>query len=673
MKKKFLLILSLICLVSGIATAADQPIEVTLPSHTADISHQSIDGNSLLVTVTDDNGDPIQGLTREDFIIRTGNRKTNIISVETLEENRKVGLNIVAVIDNSASMHQRNAIKPLLSAMETFFKIVRPIDNITLILFDDRHAIKADDYHLHVKTLKSNNVDKLRGFLNDGFSDKGLTDKTVLYEAMIAGLHLIKQMPEKENKFLVVFSDGKDLNSAYKTAEVMDASRDIYNFEAYAVDYMPGPELDPFLTSFSNDNGGQIWKASSATDLLPIFESFSTRLFHRYVVTYGFLSMAPAHINIEEITTIDSAPLLNYVYFETGKSNIPEKYVLFKDQAEAGDFDESRLKKPMEKYRHVLNIFGKRLKAHPEAKVTLTGCNAHYGKERGKRTLSKARAEAVKVYLQNIWGIEPERMTLKARNRPVIPSTSRIEEGRVENQRVEIHSESPEIMDTVKSTYLEAASDVPAITATTDITGLNEWRLALLGDGEPFHEMTGEGNLNPEYTFALDALGFNKVGTYETVRARLDADHDGRKFQIYSDNHTTVKYIKRDERLAQKMGIKVLEKYALILFDYDSAAIKARNRIIVDRIIKRMKEIPNPTVSIVGHTDIIGKEDYNKNLSERRARAVYDQMIGAGMAAGDHITFKGVGPDDPLYDNDLPEGRALNRTVTVELSYEQSQ
>jgi outer membrane protein OmpA-like peptidoglycan-associated protein len=327
----------------------------------------------------------------------------------------------------------------------------------------------------------------------------------------------------------------------------------------------------------------------------------------------------------------------------------------------------------MEKYRHVLNIFGKRLKDHPEAKVTLTGCNAHYGKERGKRALSKVRAEAVKAYLQYIWGIDPERMTLKARNRPAIPSTSRIEDGRVENQRVEIHSESPEIMDTVQSTYLEAVSDAPAITVTTDITGLTKWRVALLGDGEPFHEITGEGDLNPEYAFALDTLGYNKLGAYETIRTRLDVENGDEKFQIYSTDHATIKYIKRDERLSQKMGIKVLEKYALILFDYDSAAIKARNKIIVDRIIKRMKEIPDPKVTIVGHTDIIGKEDYNRKLSERRAKAVYDQMIGAGMTAGDHITYKGVGPDDPLYDNGLPEGRALNRTVTVELAYEQSQ
>ena len=43
------------------------------------------------------------------------------------------------------------------------------------------------------------------------------------------------------------------------------------------------------------------------------------------------------------------------------------------------------------------------------------------------------------------------------------------------------------------------------------------------------------------------------------------------------------------------------------------------------------------------------------------------------MTPGEHISHDGGGPDDPLYDNDLSEGRALNRTVTVEVAYEQNQ
>jgi outer membrane protein OmpA-like peptidoglycan-associated protein len=46
-------------------------------------------------------------------------------------------------------------------------------------------------------------------------------------------------------------------------------------------------------------------------------------------------------------------------------------------------------------------------------------------------------------------------------------------------------------------------------------------------------------------------------------------------------------------------------------------------------------------------------------------------MVEAGMVAGENITHAGAGPNDPMYDNSTPEGRALNRTVTVTLEYEE--
>jgi OOP family OmpA-OmpF porin len=75
-------------------------------------------------------------------------------------------------------------------------------------------------------------------------------------------------------------------------------------------------------------------------------------------------------------------------------------------------------------------------------------------------------------------------------------------------------------------------------------------------------------------------------------------------------------------------------------------------------------------VTIVGHTDSIGKEMYNIDLSMRRAKAAYDVILAEGVAEGDHLSYAGAGPHDPLFDNNLPEGRALNRTVTVTLEYE---
>ena len=103
---------------------------------------------------------------------------------------------------------------------------------------------------------------------------------------------------------------------------------------------------------------------------------------------------------------------------------------------------------------------------------------------------------------------------------------------------------------------------------------------------------------------------------------------------------------------------------------YDSSAIKEQNTTVIDRIVKRIKELPEAKVTIVGHTDIIGKEDYNVSLSQRRGKAVYQNVINRGIPSPDRIVFRGDGPYNPPYDNATAEGRSFNRTVTITIEYE---
>ena len=97
---------------------------------------------------------------------------------------------------------------------------------------------------------------------------------------------------------------------------------------------------------------------------------------------------------------------------------------------------------------------GKRLTDKPEATLTLVGCNAGTGKEKGAKKLSAQRAEAVRNYLQTVWNIAPERLQIEARNLPAMPSTSRLKEGQAENRRVEIRASDPLILAPIRSVYL---------------------------------------------------------------------------------------------------------------------------------------------------------------------------------------------------------------------------
>lgn len=204
--------------------------------------------------------------------------------------------------------------------------------------------------------------------------------------------------------------------------------------------------------------------------------------------------------------------------------------------------------------------------------------------------------------------------------------------------------------------------------------GIKQWKIELKGDGILIRSLEGEGDLKSAYVFDLNDIGLQRVRSVREITVSIEAiDEEG---QIYRDKAAaacSVRFVKKEERVAQKMGYRVLEKYALILFDFNSSMIKERNKAIVDRIVERMNEFPTAEVKVVGHTDNIGELGYNLWLSERRAKVIYDLVLAGGTATGGQITYAGAGPHDPLYDNSLPEGRSLNRTVTVHLEYERNE
>jgi outer membrane protein OmpA-like peptidoglycan-associated protein len=385
------------------------------------------------------------------------------------------------------------------------------------------------------------------------------------------------------------------------------------------------------------------------------------------------VALEPETVTVEEVTVLDSAPLLNHVYFEAGRAEIPDRYALFRTAEEAGAFDPAALKGTMEKYRHVLNVIGRRAAERPQAKLKIVGCHSGAGEEKGRGELSRRRAESVRSYLKTVWGIAPARLELEARGLPAAASAEGSPEGRAENQRVEIHADDPAVLDTVQSTYVEALSDTETFRIRLEIEPgvlLKRWSIEISGDDRRLEGLTGTGQPEPSYVLALKDVGLLNIGSYRTVSAALEAgDPGGRAMSARATSR--VQLVKREERLARREGYKVIEKHALILFDFDRAEIKGRNRAVMERIAKRIREAPSATVTIVGHTDAIGRVDYNVALSRKRAEAAYEQILAGAAADRKRVSFEGKGPADPMFDNMLPEGRALNRTVTVILEYEQ--
>ena len=102
-----------------------------------------------------------------------------------------------------------------------------------------------------------------------------------------------------------------------------------------------------------------------------------------------------------------------------------------------------------------------------------------------------------------------------------------------------------------------------------------------------------------------------------------------------------------------------------IFFDFDKADIKPESKPALDEIAKLLADNPGLSVLIVGHTDNVGKFDYNIKLSERRAAAVVEALTSQYGIEGGRMRPAGVGMMSPTASNDSEEGRAQNRRVEL--------
>jgi outer membrane protein OmpA-like peptidoglycan-associated protein len=100
------------------------------------------------------------------------------------------------------------------------------------------------------------------------------------------------------------------------------------------------------------------------------------------------------------------------------------------------------------------------------------------------------------------------------------------------------------------------------------------------------------------------------------------------------------------------------------LFATGRAELKSGASANLDRITKFMSEYPKRTAAIEGFTDSMGSDDMNQSLSERRANAVKNYLVGQGVSSN-RLSASGRGENSPIADNDTAAGRQQNRRVEV--------
>lgn len=382
-------------------------------------------------------------------------------------------------------------------------------------------------------------------------------------------------------------------------------------------------------------------------------------------------------IHIEEFISRKVHPLLNYIFFDENSADIQDKYILNKNMAEEerNSFSVNQLYglKTIDVYYNILNIIGRRMIAYPIANLTVNGYNNNQGNEKGNTDLSKRRAENIKNYLVKEWGISPDRIKTTSGNLPPLPSNIADPDGIAENRRVEITSdfdkifESLNVGDTIRKTNPPKLRFKPYV--STDI-GVKNWKIttsqASLGDLKVF-EGTGalpkhiEWNLKEERNYA-PKLSEDFLYSLEVT----DNDNSVTKSKIQT---IKVQAVTTQNKLMELMEGTIkndteFDQYTLISFGFNKPDLTSEHKPIVETA-KNYLKTQNPmekrsyNVDIIGRTDRIGDENLNRALSLNRA---YNTADGIEF---DRKFAKGIGEDNPLFDNNTPEGRFYNRNVTI--------
>ena len=104
-----------------------------------------------------------------------------------------------------------------------------------------------------------------------------------------------------------------------------------------------------------------------------------------------------------------------------------------------------------------------------------------------------------------------------------------------------------------------------------------------------------------------------------------------------------------------------------VLFDTAKETLKPGADLILDRLAKFLQGSPGTKIIVEGHTDSRGSDEYNQELSRRRAQSVTEGLESRGVSA-DRIQPVGRGKRYPVASNDTPEGRQQNRRVEIVFS-----
>ena len=365
-------------------------------------------------------------------------------------------------------------------------------------------------------------------------------------------------------------------------------------------------------------------------------------------------------INVEDVRYNEMFPLVPYIFCNEG--GLPDETQQSANyNALSGNFTVESL--PLDAFevnKNLLNIVALRMKKYPQAALTITG-TTDGKKESADEQLAIGRAEWAKTYLTEQCGVEQARVLVKATKVPARPSAMNDPDGIIENRRVELSSNVPDVLAPVLLTadnQRVANYDVIVFYPSVSDSSIQSWTMNVTQAGRSLRTLNGSGRPQP-IRWAMRAN--------ELSAAQVPVDYDltlrrGEDDSVVVAGSIPVDYISSVRKKTENLPDKSIDKYSLILFDFDKATLGEENqRILEQMVLPSISAISK--VSIVGYSDRIGNDDYNMKLSRERAESV--RAFLQGRARDARFYTMGVGESTEVFSNNVPVGRQLSRTVQV--------
>jgi len=393
-----------------------------------------------------------------------------------------------------------------------------------------------------------------------------------------------------------------------------------------------------------------------------------------------FSIYSPDNIAVERRVN-ETFPIRNYVFFDLGSTQIPDRYVIL-EKNQVKDFKEDQLEvfapkrlsgrsnRQMIAYYNVLNILGDRLGKVPSATVNLVGSS-----EKGSID-AKAMAESVKTYLVDIFGISASRITTEGLDEPKIPSeqpggTLELTLLREGDRRVSVESSSPALLmefqsgsnAPLKPVEISAIQTAPLDSYVT-FTALGAKEAFATWSIEVKDEKGMIQNFGPFTEEKVSLPGKSILGTRPSgdfVVALVGKTKSGLTVRKETTMHMNLWTPSKDE-----IGMR----YSVIFEFNQSKAIAMYKKYLIEVVTPKIPK--NGKVIIHGYTDVIGDAQNNKELSAARAEEVRSIIESAlSKAKRNDVKFEvyGFGEDENFspFENKFPEERFYNRTVVIDI------